>query len=51
MSTSYTEEKLLYLLETKRLIREAIESQGQTVTDDDTFRSYADKIRAISKND
>lgn len=42
-----TEDKLLYLAETKRQIREAIESKGIAVTDGDTFRDYAVKIHAI----
>lgn len=41
-----TQKKLDYLDETKQLIREAIEEMGQPVTDTDTFRSYAEKIRA-----
>ena len=41
-----TQKKLNYLDETKQLIRDAIEEMGQTVTDTDTFRSYAEKIRA-----
>ncbi len=43
----YTNEKLEYLLETKRLIREALRAKGQIVSIHDTFRSYADKIMAI----
>lgn len=46
--SNYTKEKLDYLNETKGLIREAIESKGQTVSDSDTFRSYAGKILAIT---
>lgn len=41
-------EKLAYLKETKRLIKEAIKAKGQSVSDTATFRSYADKIRAIT---
>lgn len=41
-----TQKKLDYLEETKQLLREAIEEMGQTVTDTDPFRSYAEKIRA-----
>ena len=44
---AYTELKLNYLLETKERIREAIEAKGQAVADEDTFRSYAEKIAAI----
>ena len=39
--------KLDYLEETKRLIQEAIAAKGVSVSDTDTFRSYADKIEAI----
>ena len=39
-----TQAKLDHLAETKALIRAAIEANGQTVEDSDTFRSYADKI-------
>lgn len=40
--------KLAYLKETKAAIKDAIVEKGQTVTDSDTFRSYADKIINIS---
>lgn len=39
-------EKLAYLEETKAAIKAAIVSVGQEVEETDTFRSYADKIRA-----
>lgn len=39
--------KLSYLLNTKTAIRNAITSKGQTISDSDTFRSYASKISAI----
>lgn len=42
-----TQNKLAYLSDTKTAIKNAIVAQGQTVADSDTFRSYADKIRAI----
>lgn len=41
------EEKLTYLLGTKSAIRQAIRDKGVEVTDEDTFRSYADKIGMI----
>ena len=41
------QDKLAYLEETKGLIKEAIIAKGGTVSDEDTFRSYADKIEAI----
>ena len=43
----YTEAKLAYLKETKTAIRDALVAQGQSVSDEDTFRIYADKVRAI----
>ena len=41
------QDKLAYLEETKGLIKEAIIAKGGTVSDEDTFRSYADKIKTI----
>ncbi len=38
--------KLAYLKETKNAIKDALASAGQEVKETDTFRSYADKIRA-----
>lgn len=46
--TGTTYDKLEYLNETKRQIRQAIINKGQSVSVNDTFRSYADKIAAIS---
>lgn len=43
-----TADKLSYLLDTKAAIKAAIINHGVSVSDTDTFRSYADKIRAIS---
>lgn len=40
-----TTDKLNKLLQTKEDIKAAIQSTGETVLDDDTFASYADKIR------
>lgn len=40
-------EKSNYLLETKNQIKNAITEKGVSVTDTDSFRSYADKIREI----
>lgn len=42
-----TEDKLRKLQSTKLAIKNALISKGQTVSDNDTFRSYADKIVAI----
>ena len=40
-------EKLTYLDNTKTAIKEAIKNKGVDVKDDDTFRSYAEKIESI----
>lgn len=47
MSEYTTADRLNYLRETKQKIREALETKGITITDEDTFRSYADKILEI----
>ena len=41
-------QKLTYLNGTKQAIRSAIEANGVYVDDEDTFRSYADKIRNVN---
>ena len=41
------QDKLAYLEESKGLIKQAIVAKGVSVTDTDTFRSYADKISSI----
>ena len=45
--TNTIQDKLAYLEETKGLIKQAIIAKGGTVSDEDTFRSYANKIEAI----
>lgn len=40
--------KLAYLNETKSLIKQAIINKGVSISDTDTFRSYADKISSIT---
>ena len=45
--TNTIQDKLAYLEETKGLIKEAIVAKGVSVSDEDTFRSYADKIETI----
>lgn len=45
------EEKLDYLLETKALIKNAIISKGQTITDDTPFRDYVNLILAIKTSE
>ena len=43
-------DKLNKLKQTKADIKAAIREKGQAVSDDDTFASYADKIRAIDND-
>lgn len=43
-------QKLNYLLDTKKLIKQAIINKDVEVSDTDTFRSYADKIDSINSN-
>lgn len=45
--TGTTYDRLEYLKETKRQIKEAIIDKGQTISDSDPFRSYVAKIEAI----
>lgn len=45
---SSTVDRLEYLKDTKDAIKAAIISKGQPVSDSDTFRSYASKIRNIN---
>lgn len=40
--------KLDYMQETKNLIKAALQSKGQAVTEEDTFRDYADMIQNIT---
>lgn len=47
-SVGTTLEKLAHLDGTKQAIGTAIKAKGQKVSNKDTFRSYADKILAIS---
>ena len=42
------EDKLNKLLDTKAAIKTALIGKGQSISDSDTFASYADKIGAIS---
>ena len=42
-----TADKLSYLSQTKTAIKDAIVEKGVDISPSDTFRSYADKIRAI----
>lgn len=43
-------QKLNYLLDTKKFIKQAIINKNVKVSDTDTFRSYADKIDSININ-
>lgn len=42
-----TIDKLEYLDETKEQIKVALNNLGAEITDDDTFRSYVDKINEL----
>lgn len=44
---SYIDRKVAYLKETKERIKNAIKRKGIEVSDEDTFRSYANKILSI----
>ena len=48
MDTNTINSQLVYLEETKLLLKDAIINKGQNIQDTDTFRSYADKIDQIS---
>ena len=41
------QDNLDYLNNTKQIIKQSIINKGQSISDTDTFRSYADKISAI----
>ena len=43
-----TIDKLNYLNETKQEIKDALNDLGAEITDEDTFRSYVDKINDIA---
>ena len=47
---SNVEGKFQYLIETKELIKAAIQEKGQTVSDSTPFREYASKIQAIEQS-
>lgn len=44
---SYIDRKVAYLKETKERIKNAIKRKGIEVSDEDTFRSYANKLLSI----
>lgn len=46
-TTASMADKFIYLNETKIAIKDAIKAKGIEVTDDATFRSYADRILEI----
>jgi hypothetical protein len=48
MDTNTIDSQLVYLEETKLLLKDAIINKGQNIQDTDTFRSYANKIDQIS---
>lgn len=43
-----TIDKLNYLNDTKGLIKDALNDLGAEITDEDTFRSYVDKINQLA---
>ena len=43
-----TIDKLNYLNDTKSLIKDALNDLGAEITDEDTFRSYVDKINQLA---
>lgn len=48
MDVNQLNSQLLYLEDTKQQIKEALINKGQTISDDDTFRSYVEKINDIT---
>ena len=44
-------EKLDYLYNTKNIIKDVLVTQGVEVSEEDTFREYADKIKSLGKRD
>ena len=42
-------QKIEYLNETKQLLKEALNDLGAKITDEDTFRSYAEKINQLAE--
>ena len=45
-----TIEKLEYLNETKILIKQSLNDLGAEITDEDTFRSYVEKINQLAED-
>lgn len=43
--------KLDYLYSTKRIFKAVLEEQGVEISDEDTFRDYAEKIRTLNNGD
>lgn len=43
-------EKVVYLNETKKLIKDALNDLGANIEESDTFRSYVGKINDIIEN-
>ena len=44
-----TIEKLEYLSETKELIKQSLNNLGAEITNEDTFRSYVEKINQLAE--
>lgn len=42
-------QKITYLNETKQLLKQSLNNLGAKITDEDTFRSYVDKINQLAE--
>lgn len=42
-------QKITYLNETKQLLKQSLNDLGVKITDEDTFRSYVDKINQLAE--
>ena len=42
-------QKITYLNETKQLLKQSLNDLGAKITDEDTFRSYIDKINQLAE--
>ena len=42
-------QKITYLNETKQLLKQSLNDLGAKITDEDTFRSYVDKINQLAE--
>ena len=42
-------QKITYLNETKQLLKQSLNEKKKKITDEDTFRSYVDKINQLAE--